>query len=841
MPSLTRTEAVTRAQLLTVSAVEVDLDLTAETDTFPSTTRITFECVEEGAATFCDVKPVVLESAVLNGESVEITAWADGRLPLTGLRAGTNTLEIAATMAYANDGEGLHRHIAPDGRRYLYAMSFLDGGPKWFAGFDQPDLKAPYTLTVTAPADWVVRGNGPAEPVGGGLDTHDASAVVLDQRGVGQRTWRLHQPVPLATYFVTLVAGPYAEVRSEHDGVPLGICVRADLAEELAAQADDIFAVTAACLDAYQEMFGMRYPYGEYHQAFVPDFNAGAMENPGCVTFRDQYIFRGAATENERGGRACTIAHEMAHMWFGDLVTMRWWDDLWLNESFAEFMAHTVCSRVTPYQRWLEFGISRKDWGLVADQSSSTHPIAGNGSADAESALQQFDGISYAKGAAVLRQLSLYVGEETFLAGLREYFGRYGGGNAEFAELMACWRTAGATEIDGWAEEWLRTTGPDLLTGVSAEPGWARITRTSPDVSTPLDGRSADRAHITTAVRLDAAGRVVGESPVRIAAATTLADLPGDGGLVLPDGHDETWARVAPDWSSVPPIAAVADPRTRLVLYNALRDGVRSVQLDPARATALLAAALPSEPQVEFVEAMGGFLQKLAGPWCPPGQRADRARTVADTFGSLLRASEPGSDRQLAAFRLAIGAATDPDGLRRWLAGELPDGLSLDHVLRWAIAVRLVSLTGETSVIDDCLAADPSSAGVVAAARARAAVPTTAAKDAAFALLVDGRDVPAYELYATAEAFFLPHQHDLTAPYVARYFAEIDGTKAFRHGWALGRVALLAFPGTYADSTTVGLAEALAADPNTHQAVRRSVVDGLDQLRRAAASVERFG
>ena len=267
------------------------------------------------------------------------------------------------------------------------------------------------------------------------------------------------------------MAGPYVSVTDEHAGIRLGFHARASLAAELQAEAADMIKVTRQSFDYYHQLFDIPYPFGEYHQAFVPDFNAGAMENPGCVTLRDGFLYRGRATEADRGRRANVIAHEMAHMWFGDLVTMRWWDNLWLNESFAEYLAHRCCTAATAYPLWTEFGILRKDWGLIADQSPSTHPIAGQDAADTQIALQNFDGIAYAKGAAVVKQLASHLGDGVFVAGLRSYIERFAYGNATFEDLIDTWTAAGAVDLGRWAEAWLRTAGPDTIDLTWAGPG----------------------------------------------------------------------------------------------------------------------------------------------------------------------------------------------------------------------------------------------------------------------------------------------------------------------------------------------------------------------------------
>ncbi|MGH3333088.1 MAG: M1 family metallopeptidase, partial [Nocardioidaceae bacterium] len=358
MPSLSLDESRRRADLLTVTSYDVSLDLAGDEKTFASTSTIRFTA-DGPADTFVDVKPRRLLSARLNGAPLDVDSLKDGRLPLSGV-SGDNELVVEAVMGYRNDGEGLHRAVDPaDGRHYTYAMSFLDAAPSVFACFDQPDLKAPYTLHLQAPRDWVVVGNGRAEEV-------------------EQGRWELETTQPLSTYFVTLVAGPYHVLRDEHDGIALGLSCRASLAEHLDKDAEELFTLTGQCFDEFHRLFGVRYAFGDYHQAFVPEFNAGAMENPGCVTFRDPLVFTSKVTRSERTSRATTIAHEMAHQWFGDLVTMRWWDDLWLNESFAEYMGNRVAHDATEFQdAWVDHAFGRKRWGLETDQRPSTHPVAG--------------------------------------------------------------------------------------------------------------------------------------------------------------------------------------------------------------------------------------------------------------------------------------------------------------------------------------------------------------------------------------------------------------------------------------------------------------------------------
>jgi aminopeptidase N len=816
--SLRRTEAVERADTVAPTSYDVSLDLRDQTDaaTFRSITRAVFDALP-GSATFVDLQPQALRSATLNGRTLDPALLSGGRLRLEDLQA-ENELVVEARMAYSHDGEGLHRHVDPaDGNVYLYAMSFLDAAPRWFACFDQPDLKAPLTLSVTCPPEWTVAGNGAAT-----------------QSSAGH--WRLATTRPLSTYFTTLVAGPYHSIRTEHDGIPLALHVRASLAEYLDRDADELFTITRDCLDELHRLFGIRYPWGEYHQAFVPEFNAGAMENPGCVTFRDPMIFRSAATDAERGTRASTIAHEMAHMWFGDLVTMRWWDDLWLNESFAEYLGQRVCDTVTEHDSWLEFGIVRKAWGYSADRRPSTHPVAGTGATDAVSALNDFDGISYAKGASVLRQLATYLGDETFLGGLRAYFAAHEFGNAELADLLAAWTDAGARDLPDWSDQWLRTSGLDTLR-VDGD----QLLR-EPPVDSP-----ARRTHALSVAAFDASGAALAREAVTVRSSNTSFAAPADAALVLPDAGDETWAKIALEpaaWTAMAQLLPRLDPMARVTVWNALRLAVADADVNPRLAVDIVVAAIDSEPSDAVVASVLRWTnESLLGAYLAGESATAGAQRIAAAAWRIATTAAPASGLQLAGMRGAISATADLDRLSAWLESrDLPEGLILDAELRWAVVARLSTLGGtDLPAIDAEARRDPSSQGVVHASRCRTLLPDAAAKQSAWQSLMHDADCPNYELYAIAEAFWRPGQSEFTAPYLERFFTEIAETSALRSGWVVSQVALLAYPRCEVSASTLSLTEGLLARPDLADGIRRSVVDAGDDLRRAFASRQRFG
>jgi aminopeptidase N len=829
MASLTRDEAERRAALLTVEAYDVELDLTLGEEAFRSVTTVRFRA-ESGAETFVELTPARLLAARLNGAGLDPAALTDGRLPLRA-RAGSNELVVDAEMAYSNSGEGLHRFVDPaDGRTYLYQMSFLDHAPRLFACFDQPDLKAPVTLAVTAPPDWVVAANGAVAAAAGGR-------------------WRFVRTEPLSTYFVTLVAGPYHVVRDEHDGVPLTLYCRQSLAAALDKDADEIFDITTACLDRFHELFGVRYPFGEYGQAFVPEFNAGAMENPGLVTIRDDFVFRTAVTDSEREMRATTIAHEMAHMWFGDLVTMRWWDDLWLNESFAEYLGTRVTAEVTRFRdAWTTFAVKRKSWGYAADQRPSTHPVAPRDVPDAAQALLNFDGISYAKGAAALRQLVAWLGDDVFLAGLRAHFAAYRFGNATLADLLARLTAAAGRDLTGWAEAWLRRPQVNTL---RAEVRWdddgryesVAVRQTAPTAYPTL------RPHRLGVGLYDLAGGVatrrlavdVEVGPAELTPVPALAGVPAADLLLVNDG-DLTYAKVRLDDRSAAAIPrvlpALTDPLARAVLWVAVLDAVADAELPVRDLVELVVDALPTETHAVVVEDVLRLTRGLVDRYVSPAGRKAALNRLAQGCELLLAAAEPGGSRQLAAARTLV-TATGPGRrrLRDWLTGtDRPEGLIMDADLRWRTRYRQVVLgeAGPDEIAAD-LAADRSASGEQWAARCRAALPDPRAKERAWRILIEDTTVSNRLAEETAEGFWQPEQAALIAGYVDRYFADMPAAFDRRTPWVAEQVARLAYPVTAVEPATRDAAARLLARDDLPRGLRKAVSDGDDDLRRALA------
>jgi aminopeptidase N len=829
MPSLTRTEATARAATVTVHSYEVDLDLTAEGDTFRAVTVLRFGA-QPGAATFVEFEPVEVESMTLNGVAVPPEALADDRLTLTGL-AAANELAVTAVMRYSNNGEGLHKYVDPgDGNVYLYQHMFINNAGRILPSFDQPDLKASFRVSVTAPADWLVATNGP---------------LVTGKEG----RWEFAATKPISTYQASLIAGRYHVITDEHDGIPLALYARAALAEHLQAEAAELFTITKQCLDRYHEIFEIRYPFGHYQQAFAPEFNFGAMEYPGLVVFRDEFIYRSAVTDSERESRANVIAHEMAHMWFGNLVTMAWWDDLWLNESFAEYMGTRIAAEATRFtETWTTFAMQRKAWGLRADQRPSTHPVAPTEVTDTDQALLNFDGISYAKGAAVLKQLVAWVGDEPFRAGINAHFAAHAYGNATLADLLDALSAAGGRDLSGWADVWLRRAQVNTLrTEITADGDTyaeVAIVQTAPEryptlrpqrIAIGLYDRLADGTVVRREVietDLTATGRTV----VAELAGTEKADL-----LLLNDG-DLTYAKIRLDDESnaaVPLILPLlGDSLARAVLWAATLDAVVDGERPVAELVTLVLAALPVETEVVIVEDVLRATRSLVDRYSTRETRPAALRLVAQATDRLLAASEPGGSRQLAAARGWIGATVDTARLTGWLAGEgVPPGLAVDADLRWLIVYRLVVLgAADRGVIDAEFQRDRSATGEQWTARCRAALPDPEAKAAAWQAIVGDLTISNRLVELTAHGFWQTEQLDLLADYVPRYFAEMPAMMRARSGMSAEKTALAAYPHVAVDPQTRRLAAELLAGEDLDPILRRVVQDADDDVRRALAA-----
>ncbi len=568
-----------------------------------------------------------------------------------------------------------------------------------------------------------------------------------------------------------------------------------------------------------------RYDY------LVPEFNAGAMENPGCITIRDPLLFEGSSTRAERSYRAALIAHEMAHQWFGNLVTPVWWDDLWLNESFAEYVGYRVAATATPFDdAWVDQSYSRRVWGLTADQRPTTHPVAGNGAVDALAALQDFDGISYARGSNVLRQLAERLGDDVFLGGVRDHFERHRFGNATMHDLFDSWTRTGAGDLSGFVKDWLLTPGPDVVT-FDRDAG---VVRRTPPAAFP-----ADRRHRLVVATHGPGGWT--RSPLELDGPDTPLSLADPAAPVLLDADETTWAATPPDpvtMAALPRLARSLDPQLRATMWNSVRLGVSNALVDPARVVDLLAVAPPIEDTADTARHLMPWVLGTVVPLAPAGTM-DRLHA---SLQAAVERTEPGSELRLSAFRALVATESDPETLVGWgdAGRQLPEGITLDDDLRWRIRCRLAELgaIGHAD-LDAALEAAPTGHARVSHARAVSSLPTAEGKEFAWDRLLGRVSVAMYEIEAAGAGLWRPGQEAVTRPYVSSYFESLPAIVAHHQGWVQAVAVDAFFPITHLDDHTAAQARA-ALDLDLPPAALRRLRDQVDELERRRAVAVAF-
>ena len=836
--NLTRDEARERARLLDVHGYEIALDLAADGDTFASTTTIRFSCAQPGASTFADLVAPRVREVELNGRVLDpATVFTDSRIALHDL-APDNELRVVADCAYMRTGEGLHRFRDPaDGETYLYTQFEVPDARRVFTTFEQPDLKSTFTLGVTAPDAWTVVSN--------------ASTPEPEPAGAGRARWRFAATPRMSTYLVALVAGPYVAVRDTYAGqggeVPLGLFARRSLADHL--DAEDLFTVTKQGFAFYEEQFGVPYPFGKYDQLFVPEYNMGAMENVGAVTYRDDYLFRSRQVASAYEGRANTVLHEMAHMWFGDLVTMRWWDDLWLNESFAEWASHWSSVNATRYtEAWVNFA-ARKNWAYRADQLPSTHPVAAD-MTDLETVEGNFDGITYAKGASALRQLVAWVGEKEFVAGLRTYFAQHAWGNATFADLIGALEDSSGRDLSDWARLWLQTTGVNTLSVRADTDADGRYTSFAIAQTASGEHPTLRPHRMAVGIFDDRDGRLVRRGRVELDVTGALTDVPEMVGqpepdLLLLNDDDLTFAKVRLDQRSlatlVDSIDGLDEPLARSLCWTSAWDMTRDAELAASRFVDMVLRGLPSEDEIAAVQHLTRQAASAIDSFVAAEHRDDvRSRWTAG-LRALLTDAAPGSDVQLQLVRaLAASAVTteDLDLVRGLYDGSTPlPELTVDTDLRWTLLIALARRGhADDAAIDAELSRDATITGQEHAATARAARPDPAAKARAWTDAVERDDVANQTQLATIGGFAQSGQQDLLAPYVERYFAVADDIWERRIVKMASNVLVGMFPRLLADDGLVARAGQWLDATRATPAARRIVAEGRADAARAVAA-----
>ncbi|MEU4540560.1 aminopeptidase N [Streptosporangium sp. NPDC023825] len=841
--NLTRDEARERARLLSVQSYAVELDLTEGEERFESVTTVRFTSTRPGAETFVDLAGAKVRKAVLNGVELDVSGYdpETGRLPLPGL-AETNELQVDADCSYSRTGEGLHRFVDPvDKSVYLHSQFETADAHRMYACFDQPDLKASFELTVLAPSHWEVISN--AAP--------DAAEDLPEHRGKhgalqAAKRWHFPPSPVMSTYITALCAGPYHKVTSEHDGIPLGLYCRASLAEHL--DADNLFEVTRQGFDFFHRVFGVRYPFGKYDQLFVPEFNAGAMENAGCVTFLEDYVFRSRVTDAVIERRAETILHEMAHMWFGDLVTMRWWDDLWLNESFATYASVLCQAEATRWGQgaWTTFANVEKAWAYRQDQLPSTHPIAAD-IVDMHAVEVNFDGITYAKGASVLKQLVAYVGLDNFLAGVRDYFNEHAWGNTTLADLLGALERTSGRDLSSWSKEWLETSWVNTLRPSFTVDSEGRFLEFDVLQEAPADYPTLRSHRVAIGLYSLRDGELVRVKRVEldvVGARTAVSELVGEvqPDLVLINDDDLTYAKVRLDERSLRTvteggIGAFTESLPRALCWSAAWDMTRDAEMSTRDYLTLVVSNIESVTDITVAQTVLRQARLAVQQYADPAWRAQGLARLASALRGLVTAAEPGSDHQLAYLNALAAVATSTEDLaflKGLLDGEtVLDGLTVDTDLRWTLTGALVSggLLGEEDIAQELLR-DATATGERSAALCRAGIPTAQGKANAWAAITEGRLSGAL-LRSTIAGFMDPRHPDLLEPYGAKYFEEIGRIWSSWSSDSAQNFANGCFPALNISPETVAATQDLISSTQPPHALKRLLLEGADSIGRA--------
>ncbi|KIC56171.1 aminopeptidase N [Microbacterium hominis] len=840
--NLTRIEAQERRAIVETQSYDIALDLTRGPEVFGSRTVVRFGATE-GASTFIDLIARDVREITLNGDAVEVSAFADSRIALEGLRA-QNELIVDADCLYTNTGEGLHRFVDPvDGEVYLYSQFEVPDSRRVFAVFEQPDLKATFRFTVTAPAAWKVISNSPTpEPVPG-----DGGAAI----------WAFEPTPRISSYITAIVAGPYEATFSELTSasgavVPLGVYGRKSLWQHL--DAEYIFDKTRQGFAYYEEKFGVPYPFAKYDQLFVPEFNAGAMENAGAVTFTETYVFRSKVTNAVKERRVVTILHELAHMWFGDLVTMKWWNDLWLNESFAEWASTIATAEATEWtEAWTTFNAMEKTWAYRQDQLPSTHPVVATIN-DLEDVQVNFDGITYAKGGSVLKQLAAWVGIDAFFAGVGQYFQKHAFGNTELSDLLVELEATSGRDLSGWSQKWLETAGVNTLAPELRVSDDGVISRFAIVQTAPADYPTIRPHRLGVGFYALEGGALVRTRHIELDVDGDLTEVPELVGerqpdLILLNDDDLAYAKIRLDARSlttaIDHLAGISDPLARSLVWGAAWDQTRDAEASASDYIDLVLRNIGAETESTTVRTTLAQLQLAANAYVAPDKREAARVRVADGLWELAQDAEAGSDSQLQFVTAFASAAATPaqwETVRTLRDGELTlPGLEIDADLSWALLVSLAA-GGVVSAeqIDAALAADNTAKGGEFAAQAKAALPTVDAKRAAWASLVDSADLPNTVVRSAALGFVHPAGVAALESFVQPYFDMLLPVWESR----TYQIANYLITGLYpAPLASLALRDAtrqwLAAHADAPAALRRLVNENLAGVERALAVQER--
>ncbi|RYP94396.1 aminopeptidase N [Bifidobacterium pseudolongum subsp. globosum] len=854
--NLTRVEAEERKSIVQYPIhYSVDLDLTQGDTTFVSTSTIQFGA-KAGESTFLDLIADEVTSVTLNGESVEPgEVFADSRIALNNLRE-RNEVVVTAVCRYSTTGEGLHRSVDPsDGNVYLYSQFEVPDARRVYAVFDQPDLKAVFKFSVLAPCSWIVTSNMPVE------STEDTDQMTLDgtlgtKPAEHAKRWTFAPTPTMSSYLTAICAGPYAEWHTTYqneDGrtIPMAQYCRQSLKDDFAKDVDYLFDITKKGFAFYAKTWGVPYPYAKYDQIYVPEYNAGAMENIGMVTIRDSYVFSSKVTDALAERRVVTVLHELAHMWFGDYVTMKWWNDLWLNESFAEFTSTLATAEATEWHdAWATFCSGEKSWALNQDQLSTTHPIVAPIN-DLNDTYVNFDGITYAKGASVLKQLVAYVGRSEFFEGINHYLYRHAYSNATLNDLLTELEGTSGRDLKTWSAQWLEQAGINTIATDLHTAQDGTISELTLHQFAPTDHPVLREHRLAVGFynEDEESGKVVRTDRIELdvdGEATTVTEAAGKPRpqFLLTNDDDLTYTKLRFDDESLAFATAnlyrFDDALARAVIWLALWDMTRDGELAASDFIGTTLKLLSTETESTTFRYALACLSTTVWHYTDRTKRAAIAQHTAQALLDLAKQAPAGSDMQfqLISAYLTYGVGGDSafaDTVRGLLSGSLVlEGLELDNNFRWSLVRALSSINAiDEADIQQELERKDTTENREFALAARAARATAEAKAWAWNEAIHDEVLTNAQLESVAGGFASTPSQELAEPYVKEYFDSAEwiwNHKTFHMAEAL----LEGLYPRYADpATLVELGDKwLASHADTDNALRRLISANVESSHR---------
>jgi len=746
---LSQEQAQKRFDLFSTSKDNLSYDIHVKLpkgDTYSGCVHITFDLAKVSDELFLDAAVTTIKSLTINGAHIEAKeSYSHLRtdrhlsLPKDHLKVGVNQLSVEFENNYSRSGNGLHSYVDTDGKQYLYTNAEPYYNNQTIPMFDQPDLKASWKLTAAAPKEWLIIANEPRDQEG--TEKFDKTKLVTENEAGDYNIWSFHPTKRISSYLFAFVAGPYLEIKSDklHNGIQMSVFSRESLFKHLQeGQAEEVFEITRVCMEFYEKFFGYPYPFTKYDQVFCPEFNVGAMENPGVVTHNDLFIFREATTIQRRTVRANVITHELAHMWFGNLVTMKWWNDLWLNESFADFIAHfamfKIQDKLTTIKMadpWLEF-FRRKWWGYKEDQEDTTHPIAGPVK-NTEVAETIFDGITYSKGAGTLKQLLYLIGEDNFSNAMSSYFNQYQWSNTTLENFIGKLQEnykplnpAYPSNLADWQKVWLEQAGMNevipLFDPSKNGPNEKLVIRQS----AVLSQYPTLRPHKMKIAFFDEHGKIYDSKDI-VVSDKPETEIEYDGSkkprAVLLNYQDEAFIKIQLDAHSLEflkeNLKNIPDEFNRAFVWRALWDMTRDAQISSLDLMEVVSNSLFCESGDLNLNNIYTFIAGAVEFYTPSKTRGLFRYKLFDLTHKLLTQTDPSNANRVVLLREKLIEFADDDRhvetLLHWYHGkhEALKDIKLTPQNKWAIVLkanRYKKLTSEekAALIEQMTKEDPS-------------------------------------------------------------------------------------------------------------------------------------